>query len=181
MNTNHPAEVDEVRRAFAAYEKALLANDIPKLEAFFWNSPSSVRFGPGEQLYGYDAIVDYRRKRKLNFSYRTPVNVEISVFDSKFASVMYEYDCDIDGVERRGRQSQTWIRVDDAWKILSAHISYLPVDRWMDAMLEGLDLAIRPEWRSRIEQNVATTSRLADPLMRFPLPEEVEPESIFEP
>lgn len=181
MKLNQPQDIEEVERVFNAYEEALLANDVPKLEAFFWSSPFATRFGVGEQLYGYEAIVAFRRNRKLNFSYRKPVKVTINTFDCGNASVMYEYIADIDGVERRGRQSQTWVRFEGEWKIVSAHISYLGSGESTDAALTFLGLYPETAWLTRIRSNFETTTRMAGQLMDFPISEEIEPESVFEP
>jgi hypothetical protein len=43
-----PAIVAEVKSAFEAYEAALISNDVPALENFFWDSPEAVRFGESE-------------------------------------------------------------------------------------------------------------------------------------
>jgi Protein of unknown function (DUF3225) len=31
----------------------------------------------------------------------------------------------VDGVLRRGRQSQTWVRMPEGWRIVAAHVSML--------------------------------------------------------
>ncbi len=180
-NLNDPRDIEEVKEAFDAYENALLSNDVLQLESFFWNSAWATRFGAGEQLYGYQAIVEFRRNRKLNFSYRTPVKLIISTFSDGCASVMYEYESDIDGVATRGRQSQTWARIQGEWKIMSAHISYLSTEDSIDAALALLDLKPKPEWRKNIAANFATTNAMANRLMRFPIPETLESDSVFEP
>jgi hypothetical protein len=41
------AVLAEVERAFAAYEQALMDNDLDTLDALFWHSPLTVRIGPG--------------------------------------------------------------------------------------------------------------------------------------
>ena len=42
------------RRAFARYEKALVTNDVAMLGELFRNDPRTLRYGIGENLYGYD-------------------------------------------------------------------------------------------------------------------------------
>ena len=42
---NDPAVVEEISAVFARYERALIANDVDTLDAMFWNSPHTVRFG----------------------------------------------------------------------------------------------------------------------------------------
>ena len=51
-----PEVVAEVKQAFARYEKALVTNDVAVLDALFHNDPHTVRYGAGENLYGYEEI-----------------------------------------------------------------------------------------------------------------------------
>lgn len=53
----------EVEAAFARYEEALVTNDVPTLEALFWDDPRTIRYGVGENLYGMEAIRAFRRGR----------------------------------------------------------------------------------------------------------------------
>ena len=46
MEINIPAIVVEVTNAFMAYERALSVNDVDTLDAYFWNSPITLRYGP---------------------------------------------------------------------------------------------------------------------------------------
>jgi hypothetical protein len=38
------------RPAFAAYETALVTNDVPTLEALFWDDPRTIRYGIGVEI-----------------------------------------------------------------------------------------------------------------------------------
>ena len=62
MDINIPEVVAEVEKAFARYERALVTNDIAELDALFWKSPHTLRYGVTENLYGYDA--DRRLSRR---------------------------------------------------------------------------------------------------------------------
>ena len=44
MIIDHPTTHAEVTAAFAAYETALMTNDVDALDAFFWNSPLALAF-----------------------------------------------------------------------------------------------------------------------------------------
>jgi len=46
ITINDPTILAEVRAAFDAYEVALMANDIEAMDALFWHSPLTVRYGP---------------------------------------------------------------------------------------------------------------------------------------
>lgn len=184
---NDPIALAEVEAAFHAYEAALVANDVPTLQGFFWKSNNAIRFGAGEQLYGYDAIATFRQNRVLNFHKRQAKKLSAFLLSATTASVMFEYEAEIDGTPRCGRQSQTWLKLEEGWKIAAAHVSLLPDD---DAtgpsspvatalQLHGIELP--QEWLPRIESNFASTHRLAEDLLDFPLPETLEPAPVFFP
>ena len=63
MRINDPEVVAEVQAAFDRYEAALMANDLAALDALFWPNPLTVRFGPGQNLYGIEAIAAFRTGR----------------------------------------------------------------------------------------------------------------------
>ena len=63
MEINIPEVVAEVEQAFARYERALVTNDVAELDALFWKSPHTLRYGATEDLYGYDAIAAFRAGR----------------------------------------------------------------------------------------------------------------------
>lgn len=182
---NDPDTLAAVRAAFAAYERALLRNDVPTLQQFFWDSPQAVRFGISEELYGFEAIAAFRRDRVLNFTKREPQQLAISTFGDSCASVMFEYKSDIGGNEHLGRQSQTWIKHEGAWKIATAHVSLStkeePPFQKTRRALEELGLSPEPEWLERIEANFAVTAKMAAELLAFPLPEYTEPAPVFRP
>jgi hypothetical protein len=53
IEINSPEVVAEVEKAFARCERALMANDIAELDALFWKSPHTLRYGATENLYGH--------------------------------------------------------------------------------------------------------------------------------
>ena len=67
MEINIPSVVAEVTAAFERYEKALNSNDVATLDELFWQSPHTLRYGVGEQLYGYDQIAAFRSGRDPGF------------------------------------------------------------------------------------------------------------------
>ena len=50
MEINLPEVVAEVTAAFNRYEVALNSNDVPTLDAIFWDSAHVIRYGIGENL-----------------------------------------------------------------------------------------------------------------------------------
>ena len=63
MEINIPEVVADVEKAFARYERALVTNDIAELDALFWKSPHTLRYGATENLYGYEEIAAFRGRR----------------------------------------------------------------------------------------------------------------------
>ena len=117
---NDPAVVAEVRAAFEAYERALMADDIATLDRLFHAAPSTVRYGVGEVLYGIEEIRAFRTGRGGSPQRRLG-RVEIATFGADFATANAEFFRE--GATRRGRQSQSWVRFAEGWKVVSAHVS----------------------------------------------------------
>jgi len=124
MRLNDPAVLTEVTTAFQYYEKALNDNDVATLTALFWKSPLTIRFGIGENLYGHDAITAFRHARPNIDLRRTLSNTVITTYGDDFATANTEFIKRDTG--RRGRQSQTWMRTEAGWRVVSAHVSFLP-------------------------------------------------------
>ena len=123
VEVNDPAALAEMTAAFAAYERALLGNDIEALNALFWNDPRTLRYGVGELQYSHAEIADFRRRRGAVDQRRTLRNTRIKTFGRDFATADTEFLPA--GSEKVGRQTQTWVRTDAGWKIVSAHVSFL--------------------------------------------------------
>ncbi len=123
---NDPSVVAELTDLYLKYEKALCVNDVETLNYLFWDSPEALRFGISENLYGSEEIKAFRQSRP-------PVNIlemfnlKIVTFEADMAAVTVEFHQFVDGIPRLGRQSQMWRKFPEGWKIVSAHVSYLPV------------------------------------------------------
>ena len=120
MIIDDPVRLREVTEAFHAYERALMADDIPAMDRLFHDAPTTNRYGVGEVLYGIEAIREFRRGRGGSPQRRLG-RVAITVYGDAFASADAEFFRE--GSHRRGRQTQSWVRFDDGWKIVSAHVS----------------------------------------------------------
>jgi hypothetical protein len=120
---NLPDVAAEVREAFERYERALTGNDIGELDALFWQSPHTVRYGGGENLYGIEAIAAFRAARSPKGLARTLTRVVITTFGRDFATANCEFSRE--NPPQTGRQSQAWVRTQDGWRVVSAHISLL--------------------------------------------------------
>lgn len=113
----------ELEGTFAAYEVALLANDVETLNRLFWDSALTLRYGVHELQYSHREVAEFRRKRGAIDQRRTLRNTRITTFGRDFGVANTEYIPL--GSNRIGRQSQTWLRTDEGWKIVAAHVSFL--------------------------------------------------------
>lgn len=122
MQINRPEVLAEVTAALARYERALVGNDITTLGELFWNSPHTLRYGPAENLYGYEQIAGFRQARSpLNLA-RTVLRTVITTFGDDYATANLEFLRPPSTAI--GRQSQVWVRMPEGWKVVAAHISY---------------------------------------------------------
>jgi len=121
---NRPDVLAEVTAVFAEYERALVSNDVATLDALFWHSPSTVRYGATENLVGYAAIAAFRAGRSPAGLARTLANTVITTYGNDFATAMTEFTRD-SAPGRIGRQSQAWTRFADGWRVVAAHVSFL--------------------------------------------------------
>ena len=123
MEINIPEVMAEVSAAFERYEKALVSNNVAVLDELFWNSPHTLRYGVTENLYGYDAIATFRKNRSPANLERSLMNTVITTYGRDFATANTEFERQ--GVNSTGRQSQTWMRTEEGWRIVCAHVSWL--------------------------------------------------------
>ncbi|MBF0392374.1 MAG: oxalurate catabolism protein HpxZ [Alphaproteobacteria bacterium] len=123
MRINIPEVVAEMTALFERYERALVGNDLATLDTLFWDSPLVLRYGAGENLYGIDAIRAFRNARPTGDLARELSHTVITTFGRDFATANTEYRRLGSGAS--GRQSQTWARLPDGWRIVAAHVSLL--------------------------------------------------------
>lgn len=124
-NINVPEVVAEVQAAFDRYEQALVSNDVQVLDELFWRSLHTIRYGATENLYGYDEIQAFRAARPSQGLARTLTRTVITTYGHDTATANTEFWRE--GSDRVGRQSQTWLRTDDGWRVVSAHVSLMAV------------------------------------------------------
>jgi hypothetical protein len=117
-----PDVVAEVAAAFEAYERALVTNDVEALDRFFRDDDRTLRYGIGENLYGYAEIKAFRSARSPVGLARTRARTIITTFGRDFAvaSTLFRR-----APGRVGRQMQTWVRFADGWRVVAAHVSVI--------------------------------------------------------
>lgn len=123
MEINRPDVVAEVTAVFRRYEEALVSNDVAVLDELFWDSPHTLRYGVGENLYGYAEIAAFRAARPAQGLARELLRTVITTYGNDFATASVEFRRH--GSDRTGRQSQTWMRTPEGWRVVSAHVSLL--------------------------------------------------------
>ena len=123
MEINLPYVVAEVTAAFTRYEDALVNNKVDVLDELFWKSEHTLRYGAGENLYGYEAIQAFRAARPATGLERTLLRTQITTYGDSFATANCEFQRV--GSTKPGRQSQTWMKTPEGWRVVSAHVSLL--------------------------------------------------------
>lgn len=125
MKINDPAILAEVEAAFAAYEKALTTNDVETLDRLFRNAPETLRYGVGENLYGYAEIAAFRAGRSPAGLMRKLERTAITTYGDDFATANTLFRREsMSG--KVGRQSQSWVRFPEGWRVVAAHVSVIP-------------------------------------------------------
>jgi len=119
-----PDVLAEVTAQFARYEKALVSNDVAVLDELFRDDPRTLRYGIGENLYGYEAIQGFRAGRSPVGLMRRTNKTVITTYgrDTAVASTLFYRD---GAPGKVGRQMQTWVRFSEGWKIVAAHVSMI--------------------------------------------------------
>ncbi|MEZ7848423.1 MAG: oxalurate catabolism protein HpxZ [Polaromonas sp.] len=120
---NLPDVVAEVSFQFARYEQALVTNDVVVLDELFWDSPHTLRYGATENLYGAAEIKTFRAGRPAQGLDRLLLKTVITTFGQDMATANVEFQRA--GSLRTGRQSQTWLRTPEGWRVVAAHVSLL--------------------------------------------------------
>ncbi|MBH0114943.1 oxalurate catabolism protein HpxZ [Novosphingobium sp. YJ-S2-02] len=120
MTINDPELLAEVTAAFNEYERALMEDDIAAMDKLFHEAETTNRYGVGEVLYGIEEIRAFRKGRGGS-PQRKLGRVSIVTYGDAFATADAEFFRE--GSERRGRQTQSWVRFPDGWKVVSAHVS----------------------------------------------------------
>lgn len=123
MIINEPDVLAEVTAVFERYETALVGNDVAVLDELFWNSPHTLRYGAGENLYGYEAIRAFRAARSPQGLARRVLRTVVTTYGQDFATANLEFQRG--GSDRPGRQSQTWMRTPEGWRVVAAHVSLM--------------------------------------------------------
>ena len=120
-----PAVKAEVEAAFARYEAALVGNDVETLDSLFHADSRTIRYGAGENLYGYEAIAAFRAGRSAAGLERSLARTVITTYGQDFATACTLFRrASMPG--KVGRQSQSWVRTEAGWRVVAAPVSVIP-------------------------------------------------------
>jgi hypothetical protein len=124
MEIDRPEVVAEVRAAYERYERALVSNDVATLNALFRADARTIRYGIAENLYGHGEIAAFRGARSPVGLARMRSRTMITTYGSDFAvaSTLFHR---VNAPGKIGRQMQTWVRFDEGWRIVAAHVSVI--------------------------------------------------------
>jgi ketosteroid isomerase-like protein len=119
MQINRPDVVAEVSAAFEDYEQALVDNDVDRILGFF--AADAVRFGIADQQAGIEEQERWRRAQAPLPPGRTLKDTTVLSYgaDCAVVTTLFGYP----GGDTVGRQSQTWVRLSEGWRIVTAHVS----------------------------------------------------------
>jgi hypothetical protein len=122
MDIDLPDVLADVTAQFQRYETALVSNDVAVLDELFHKDARTLRYGIGENLYGYGEIASFRAARSpVGLMRRTARTIVTSYGrDMAVASTLFYRDT-LPG--KVGRQMQTWVRFTEGWRIVAAHVS----------------------------------------------------------
>ena len=149
MDVDLPDVLAEVTAQFARYEAALVSNDVAVLDELFRADKRTLRYGVGENLYGYDEIMAFRAARSPVGLGRKTAKTVITTYgrDTAVASTLF-YREQLAG--KVGRQMQTWVRFPEGWRIVAAHVSIINEPQDREGMsLDDLPAARRPRPHAR--------------------------------
>ena len=130
MEIDLPEVVAEVRAAFERYEAALVSNDVATLDELFLRDARTIRYGVGENLYGYDEVAAFRAGRPSFNLARALSRTTITTYGRDFAVVATLFHRDA-APGKVGRQMQSWVRFPEGWRVVAAHVSIIadPADQ----------------------------------------------------
>lgn len=120
---NLPEVLAEVRALFLDYEAALMRNDVGALNGYFWAHPAVTRYGIADRQLGHEALAAFRAATSAPRFTRSLHEVRITTFGRDMAVAQTEFVRS--DTPLRGFQTQTWARLPQGWRIVSAHVSMI--------------------------------------------------------
>lgn len=115
---------EEVLACFTAYEQALSAGDVAAMDSWFADDTRTTRFGVADEQWGADEVRSWRRLAPRVPAGRrlSETRVDLWTEDLAVVTTLFRYPAS----STLGRQSQTWLRTPDGWRVIHAHVSERP-------------------------------------------------------
>jgi ketosteroid isomerase-like protein len=121
-DVEHASAVAEVTALFEQYEADLVANDVDAMDAVFLDDDRVLRYGIADMQEGIAAVRSWRRAatpvpatRRITSRHVLALTADVVAVDITFVNG--------DDDDHLGRQSQTWVRTPEGWRIVRAHVS----------------------------------------------------------
>jgi len=114
-----PAEPEGLRDAVLAYEAALMADDVERLDDWFEPGPDTLRGDASGLLVGHDAISAFRRARG-GAPARTVSRLELRALGDGLGVAVLVVGPAAGG---HGMLTQVWRRTDGRWRIVAAQVA----------------------------------------------------------
>ena len=111
----------QVLAAFHRYEDALVAVDLEVMGELFADSPDLVRFGICDLQVGSAEVAQWRKTQPPLPAGRHLFDTRVLTLGPDVAVVTTLFD--YPGQTSVGRQSQTWHRTEEGWRVVHAHVS----------------------------------------------------------
>ena len=121
-----PRVLAELAALFDDYERALMANDVAALNAFFWADARVTRYGIADRQWGITELEAYRAATPAPAFTRRLEHLRLHAFGPDCAVAQVEFVRS--DTPLRGFQTQTWARLPEGWRIVAAHVSMVPFE-----------------------------------------------------
>lgn len=124
QQVNLPEVVAEITKIFYEYEQALMTNHVENLNQYFWQDERVTRYGIADRQFGINELIAYRQATPAPDFTRILENLRVITVDESMAICQVEFVRN--DITLRGFQTQTWIKMEGVWRIVSAHVSMIP-------------------------------------------------------
>lgn len=134
LEINLPEVVREVKEQWTRYNQALGRGDVDTLKSYYYNSPNTVRFGRNSQehFFSHEELTSFTGRLPINqpVGIRILDKVQVNTIgqDMGNTNALFHVDVNADASMSPGRvhrQTHTWIRTTEGWKIMVSHASLL--------------------------------------------------------
>ena len=124
MIVDDPETRAEVEAVFAAYERALVGNDVAALDAFFLDCAEGDPLRRRREPLRHRGNPGVSRRALAGGSCARLERTQITTYGRDFAIAATLFRR-ASAPGKIGRQMQTWVRFPQGWRIVAAHVSLI--------------------------------------------------------